>query len=221
MGWLTVSSILSSFSKHHKRRKSTPPRQDDGKKKKNNKVLVVRFESRDDDSGDDDVQVISPPKAKRIPWHSNAEPTLINNPVEDSLTDVFRKIGMELFRLRPDSSVQVTFYRKFVAAFGVLPFYAAIIWKELWKIRYFDKAPSAKPVHRHLMMCLFFLKGYHTEFRNAIMFDVDPKTLRRWSWYLIRGIASLEDRVVCCHVLDAVLFYDHFIFSPCRLACGR
>ena len=54
-----------------------------------------------------------------------------------------------------------------------------------------------KPNPIHLFWALNFLKNYETESVCASKFGgVDEKTLRKWVWIYIKGIASLASQVV-------------------------
>lgn len=88
-----------------------------------------------------------------------------------------------------------TMYRKYESCFGAAPFYCAILWYELG-LSYFDHAPAARVQPKHLLMALHFLKAYNTEDRSTILHRCDAKTLRRWVWYMLKGIASLDAKFV-------------------------
>ena len=45
-------------------------------------------------------------------------------------------------------------------------------------------------------MGLYFLKCYNVEEVNASFFDCDEKTFRQWSWYIVKGLANIDKKVV-------------------------
>jgi hypothetical protein len=51
-------------------------------------------------------------------------------------------------------------------------------------------ADKATPIHLLWMLC--FLKLYNSENAMASQCCCDEKTLRKWAWYMIEAVASLD-----------------------------
>ena len=86
-----------------------------------------------------------------------------------------------------------TEYRRFRAFFGVSPSSCALVWG---KIRTFDLAPRARPVH--LLWALLFLNLYDPEEVIAGFLGVDEQTYREWSFEVVKVIAKLKPHYVSC-----------------------
>ncbi len=125
--------------------------------------------------------------------------------IDNALLDHIEGIGLEILgmMMKKGATVGGRHYsekiknRRFIASFGATPLICAIVWNELKESNWFRRSPAkVKPCH--LFMGLHFLKGYNTEASNAAMFQCDEKTFRRWSWYIVSGIANLEKRYEWC-----------------------
>ena len=68
--------------------------------------------------------------------------------------------------------------------------------EKTFKNECFDFAPTKKVKPVHLLMGLYFLKCYNVEEVNASFFDCDEKTFRQWSWYIVKGLANIDKKVV-------------------------
>ena len=86
--------------------------------------------------------------------------------------------------------------RKFRAFVGCDPKHCAIVWKLLFRAGYFKRAPAASVKPIHLLMGFHFIKKYNPEEDNARAFDCDEKTFRQWSWFMMKGIARLDKKIV-------------------------
>ena len=86
--------------------------------------------------------------------------------------------------------------RRFKYFYGATPKLVNIIWKKLLNNGWFDFAPTKKVKPEYLLMGLYFLKCYNIEEINASFFNCDEKTFRQWSWYIVKGIASLDKKIV-------------------------
>ena len=85
---------------------------------------------------------------------------------------------------------------RFKCFFGATPKIVSILWEKLSKSGWFDFAPTKKVKPVHLLMGLYFLKCYNVEKVNASFFDCDEKTFRQWSWYIVKGLANIDKKVV-------------------------
>jgi hypothetical protein len=84
--------------------------------------------------------------------------------------------------------------RRFHAFFGVDPETCALLYDF---VGVNVDINGAKPVH--LLWALPFLKVYAAEeILCALVGGVDPKTFRKWAWYFVGAIASLEAEFVSC-----------------------
>ena len=57
-------------------------------------------------------------------------------------------------------------------------------------------------VLNHLFWSLFFLKNYGTEAQHAAVFHVDEKTLRKWVWFILKGMTTLRVQFVSSVVTE-------------------
>lgn len=96
---------------------------------------------------------------------------------------IFLETAKLYINLGASSNIQ---NRRFRAVFGAPPQVADI---SLRLIR--DKLPHGR-TYRHLLWGLHFLKSYNTEHNNCLMFNVDEKTFRKWSWFVILELESMN-----------------------------
>lgn len=126
----------------------------------------------------------------------------------------FEKLGMAIMGRHCRGSALIRI-RRFVALFGVEPYMCAIVWRELVASGWtrFTRRPKAK----HFLWALIFLKCYPTEgFLAAQVGAVDEKTIRKWVWYYVEGIAKLAPKfvsedVVCSTATRRLLIYYYCI----------
>ena len=103
----------------------------------------------------------------------------------------FRELGMAILHRRDGTSQ--TDVRRFRANFGISSLVFSIVWSLLKKLR--KKHPGAEM--QHLCWACMMLKTYPTENdMSSKIGGVDEKTLRKWVWIFIKGIAALENTVV-------------------------
>ena len=78
--------------------------------------------------------------------------------------------------------------RKFVEAFGLPTRLIYLIWRKC------IFPPKTKP--KHLFWALFFLRHYPTANELGQTFKTCPKTMKKWVWPVLRGIAALYGEMV-------------------------
>jgi hypothetical protein len=109
----------------------------------------------------------------------------------------------------------VTWLRRFVGMFGLEPIHCAVAWNELVLSGWTGRARYAKPVH--LLWALHFLRVYPTEEVLAARVGADEKTVRKWVWFYVNGIARLTLKIVCM-MSSCVSFLSPIGVLPC--ACS-
>lgn len=104
----------------------------------------------------------------------------------------------------PDTS-SLTEIAKFKEWFGCSPRVACYLWEMLedCKQLYDKDHPTAHITRAHLLWALFYMKQYPTEGVCCAAVGgrsgaIDPKTLRKYVWFIIDAIADLEEVVVSC-----------------------
>ena len=96
-----------------------------------------------------------------------------------------------LYTGTPQGSSSVTKIRRFKAYFGTSPLVCSILWSMIS-----SDLPSGASF-LHLLWGLIFLKVYATEsVLSRIVGGADEKTFRKWTWLIVKKIASLKSRVV-------------------------
>ena len=85
------------------------------------------------------------------------------------------------------------FRHRFRAAFGLPAFLVAHVWRDLVQEGWLNHLGprSLRPVH--LLWALHFLKCYSKESINGCKVGCDEKTFRKWAWFCVESIGSLED----------------------------
>ena len=116
----------------------------------------------------------------------------------------FEALGFETMRpgkkIPSSESVRT---RRFRSWFGTDEFVVSLVWKKLDETGWLLKAISVKPVH--LLWALNFLQVYAKEEVTAALFrSIDRKTLRKWVWFFVNGVASLAKKVVSTYAFDLV-----------------
>ena len=80
----------------------------------------------------------------------------------------------------------------FRAVFGVWDYEAAYIWNHLD----IDEEKRTYDIEgwlpKHLLDCLFFMKGCYRQRQAAIFCGRDEKSLRKWNWKIATAIASQD-----------------------------
>ena len=106
----------------------------------------------------------------------------------------FESLGRELAGFK-DSNSYDTKRRRFVSFFGVEPAIVSVAWSLLFVYDLIDLNPrQVKPIH--LLWALLFVQCYEVEERNAARCKCDEKTFRKWSWYYLNALATLDKCVV-------------------------
>ena len=108
----------------------------------------------------------------------------------------FEDLGFQCIGKSYKKTNEKTKSRRFKCFFGESPKIVSILWEKLSKSGWFDFAPTKKVKPVHLLMGLYFLKCYNVEEVNASFFDCDEKTFRQWSWYIVKGLANIDKKVV-------------------------
>lgn len=99
--------------------------------------------------------------------------------------EYFFRIGNMYTKSKMKSS-QALRLRRFKSFFGVTPEVCSLVWE---KIK--DVVPSnSKP--KYLLWCLYFMKQYSTEHVRRSLFKADEKTIRKWTWIILKPIANLN-----------------------------
>ena len=113
----------------------------------------------------------------------------------------FEELGFQLMRPGKVYNSGVNVNRKrFVSWFGTDAFIVLIIWKFLFKSRWMECINQHKP--EHLLWARNYMKTYATEANISSNFGgVDEKTIRKWVWFYICGIADLSCRVVSYFII--------------------
>ena len=99
-------------------------------------------------------------------------------------------------------------YRRFRSFFGVDPIHCTMVWTILDGYNFNGSRPNGmKPVH--LLWALLFLKSYACDdILCALAGGVDKKTFRKWCWFFIRAVSSIEDDFVSLYH-SMWLSFDH------------
>ena len=108
----------------------------------------------------------------------------------------FEDLGVELIGPSYKNANEKNKLRKYKCFFGATPKIVGILWQYLLDSGWFKYAPAKKVKPLHLLMGLYFLKCYNVETVNASFFGCSEKTFRQWSWYILRGIAKLDKKLV-------------------------
>jgi DDE superfamily endonuclease len=59
---------------------------------------------------------------------------------------------------------------------------------------------------KRFLMALYWLKSYPTETQREALFGSDPKTSRKWAWYIVEKIAALEEEKVSHQCVSSPVF---------------
>lgn len=105
----------------------------------------------------------------------------------------FLHLGMGLMGIKYQKSNQSRNELRFVALFGTKPNICSIVWNMLQK-KYNKNVNNPKAVH--LLWTFRFMKSYGSWEVQAAELKKDSKTVRKWVWFYIRGIAMLIPKVV-------------------------
>jgi hypothetical protein len=68
------------------------------------------------------------------------------------------------------------------------------LWKRILQKNRGSMPRGASP--KHLLWALHFLKDYGMEAVLTTFLMADEKTIRKWVWYMVEAIASMDDDVV-------------------------
>ena len=83
----------------------------------------------------------------------------------------------------------------FRSHFGVDPTGYMMLYGLLGNSNRYDPYPQHLH-HKHLLICLDFLKRYETENRMATRYGMTEKTIRKWVWIYTKKIAIQKSKVV-------------------------
>jgi len=86
------------------------------------------------------------------------------------------------------------FSRCFCSWFGLQPMMCAIIWSNLVSSKWVKRLHNCHP--KHLLWAMLFLKCGSSEDVRALQVGADRKTVRKWVWFVVEGIASLDRTIV-------------------------
>ena len=99
--------------------------------------------------------------------------------------------------------------RAFRTNFGVSP----IVCCKLWQLC-FDALP-ATATPKHLLLALFFLKVYSSEDIQSSRFGMSRKTVRTWTWRMVKIIADQASNVVRAASLNTIVPCWIIVFVYC------
>ena len=122
----------------------------------------------------------------------------------------FLHLGMDMMGVRYQKSNQSRNDLRFVALYGIKPQICSIVWKML-HTKWTKYVNNPKAVH--LLWALRFMKGYSSWEMHAAELKKDSKTVRKWVWFYITGIANLVPRVVSHIACFTFLFMQHNLVS--------
>lgn len=95
--------------------------------------------------------------------------------------------------------------RRVRSFFGAPAPVIAELWNRIQPL--IDEQSRKAAMLKHLLWALVFIFVYSTEEVHCrIVGWPDPKTYRKWSWYMLRKIAALKDDVICLN--NRFLQYD-------------
>ena len=103
----------------------------------------------------------------------------------------FESLGRQLAGYSWSTSKRIR-NERFNACFGVDSIIVSVVWSMLDDNQLCS--PSPNPVH--LLWALLFLKSYDSTPKLAAQAGCDEKTFRKWSWFYVGAIASLDCLVV-------------------------
>ncbi len=104
----------------------------------------------------------------------------------------FENLGRQLAGYSRSTSERIR-RERFNSCFGVNPIIVSVVWSMLIDNELCSPS-SPKPVH--LLWALLFLKLYDSTPKLAALAGCDEKTFRKWSWFYVGAIASLDRLVV-------------------------
>lgn len=102
--------------------------------------------------------------------------------------------------------------RRCIGSFGVSPTLCSILWNKVELVKE-GVFPS------HLLWSLLFLKIDDTQDFLCSITGSDEKTLRKWAWYFVKEIASLEAQVVSISIVFVFLYSLELIYFYFFLFC--
>jgi hypothetical protein len=107
----------------------------------------------------------------------------------------FLRVGMCIMG-RHAHNANETVRRRFVAWFGTDALTCSVLWEKLSIFGWLHFAGSRGTHPKHLLWALMFLKCYATEAVHAANVGVDEKTYRKWVWFYLEGITSIQKHIV-------------------------
>ena len=103
----------------------------------------------------------------------------------DESSHVFRVFARDLFPRNRYSS-QKTFNIRFRALFTIKPEVCIRAWYGMQNSLQRDARPF------HLLWAVLFRKTYGSEHVNSVIFGVDAKTFRKWSWTFVGYLSNID-----------------------------
>lgn len=85
---------------------------------------------------------------------------------------------------------------RFKAHFGSSPYICSMVWTMIVEAQASQPVLPNNASFVHLLWALLLMKVYASEAVLSGIVGADQKTFRKWSWLLIRKVATLKDRVV-------------------------
>lgn len=140
----------------------------------------------------------------------------------------FRLLGLSLIAgFRPSEDMPLPQQTsRFGSLYGINPLQTFQVWEAM--------AVPHKGRPKHLLWALFFLRQYDNTVVLCHLFNVSPKTLRKWLWPFVEAIAALKlvslvgwlltfGRCCAAHHSWSILFpiLVALVFLPFRFAGRR
>jgi hypothetical protein len=104
-----------------------------------------------------------------------------------------RYAGFDIYRQQ--QVVKSTNVQRFRTTFGPLPKTASQLFDEIQDPS-IGEAYIKKPNAVYFLMTLVWLNLYRTETALAGMFEINEKTVRRWTWLYTNAFQALKDKMV-------------------------
>lgn len=106
--------------------------------------------------------------------------------------ECWRKLGLFILDIDPNSVAINSQERKFIAFYGCNWHVCHDIWTRI-SVRFGEKE---KTNPKHLLWSLMLAKLYGFEDTQAVTCKTTSKTWRKWAWHYLEKIADLNDDVV-------------------------
>ena len=106
----------------------------------------------------------------------------------------FWETGLVIMGRNNARATEKTLTAHFISFFGCEPTFISILWFLLDRSGWLKYRKTVEA--RHLLWTLHFLKVYSTERVSAIAVKCDEKTFRETVWFMLKGIAKLDNLLV-------------------------